>query len=155
MGLFGNENKHKTTSLSDILRGLQQAVSCAVSALQAQQLNMLNEYIDNEGYPLTKTVQLGSRKAEIPVMSLLSQSNIEMDDVEIRFKARISDVADLGESGFLRSASGIEVPHASLMLNMDGIKSDADDTIDIKVHFKTTPIPEGVARLVDEYNKTI
>lgn len=153
--MFDNKEKRKTTSLSDILRGLQQAVSSAVSALQAQQLNMLNDYIGHDGKPITKTVVIGGRTMEVPVMSLLSQSNIEMDDVEMTFKAKISDVADMGENGFLRSANGAEVSHATLMLNMSGVKSDADDTIEIKVHFKTTPIPEGVARLTDEYNKII
>ena len=153
--MFGHNEKHNTTSLSDILRGLQQAVSSAVSALQAQQLNMLNEYIDNDGKPFTKKVIIGERTTEIPIMTLLSQSNIEMDDVEIKFKAKISDVTDMGENGFLRSANGTEISHASLLLNMNGIKSDSDDTIEIKVHFKTTPIPEGIARITDEYNKTI
>ena len=67
---------------------------------------MLNEYIDNDGKPFTKKVIIGERTTEIPIMTLLSQSNIEMDDVEIKFKAKISDVTDMGENGFLRSANG-------------------------------------------------
>ena len=155
MSLFSRDNNKSSTSLADILRGLQHAVSSAVTALQAQQFDMLNQYIDKDGMPLTKSVVIGGSKVDVPIMSLLSQSNIEMDDVEIKFKAKINDVNAMGSDDLFRSASGVEVPHATLMLNMDGIRSDNDDTIEIKVHFKTTPIPEGVARLTDEYNKLL
>ncbi|WFE83611.1 hypothetical protein [Parabacteroides chongii] len=40
-------------------------------------------------------------------------------------------------------------------MNMDGIKADANDTMDITVRFKVKDTPEDVARLMDEYNKQI
>ena len=150
-----NEN-NKSASLSDILCGLQQAVSNAVATLRAQQVNMLDTYIQDDGKPLTKTIVFGDKTVEVPLMSLLSQSNIEMDDVEINFKAKISDVTSMAENGFFRTGKmAAVIPQSTLMLNMNGIRSENDDTIQIKVHFKTTDIPEGVARLNDEYNKMI
>jgi hypothetical protein len=38
---------------------------------------------------------------------------------------------------------------------MSGIKADADDLMEITVHFKIYDIPESIAHLRDEYNKHI
>ena len=143
------------TSLSDILCGLQAAVCNAVSTLQSKHLEMLGRYTTDDGKPLTKTFQFGNQTTEVPLMSLVPQANIEMDDVEIKFNARICDVAETDGGGFFRAGKDGQIPQSSLMLQMSGIKSDADDTIEIKVHFKTAPISEGAARIADEYNKMI
>ncbi|MCD8270688.1 MAG: DUF2589 domain-containing protein [Parabacteroides sp.] len=45
--------------------------------------------------------------------------------------------------------------HADLQMDMDGIKADADGVMVITVRFKVKDTPEGVARLMDEYNKQI
>lgn len=145
----------QTTSLSDILCGLQAAVCNAVSTMQSKHLEMLGKFVEEDGKPLTKTFRFGSQTTEVPLMSLVPQANVEMDDVEIKFKAKIRDVAEISSDGFFRADRGGLISQSSLMLQMDGIKSDSDDTIEIKVHFKTAQIPEGVARIADEYNKMI
>lgn len=90
MGIFSKKPKY---ALSDILKGLQQAVSSATSMLQAQQMDNLSHFWTKDGWPITKKVQIGERELEVPIMALVSHNNLVMDDIEIKFKARIGDVS--------------------------------------------------------------
>lgn len=150
MGIF---SKKPTFALSEILKGLQNAVSSTSSMLQAQQVDNLSHFWMKDGKPVTQKVQLGERDLEVPLMTLVPHSNLVMDDVEIKFKARIGDVSS---HSFPNALDGYNVmSHADLQMNMDGIKADANDTMDITVRFKVKDTPEGVVRLMDEYNKQI
>lgn len=150
MGIF---NKKPTFAFSEILKGLQQAVSSATGMLQAQQMNNLANFWMKDGKPVTQKMQIGERELEVPLMTLVPHSNLVMDDVEIRFKARIGDVVS---HSFPNALEGNNVmSHADLQMGMDGIKADANDLMDITVRFKIKDTPEGVARLADEYNKLI
>lgn len=84
MGIFSKKPKY---ALSDILKGLQQAVSSATSMLQAQQMDNLSHFWTKDGWPITKKVQIGERELEVPIMALVSHNNLVMDDIEIKFKA--------------------------------------------------------------------
>lgn len=150
MGIF---SKKPTFALSEILKGLQQAVSSATGMLQAQQVANLSHYWVKDGQPVTQSVQIGERKIEVPLMTLVPHSNLVMDDVEIKFKTRIGDVSSHSMPNALEEKNAIS--HAELQMNMDGIKAGADDVMEITVRFKIKDTPEGVARLMDEYNKQI
>lgn len=90
MGIFSKKPKY---ALSDILKGLQQAVSSAISMLQVQQMDNLSHFWTKDGRLVTKRVQIGGRELEVPIMTLVSHNNLVMDDIEIKFKARIGDVS--------------------------------------------------------------
>lgn len=91
MGLFDKKKKY---ALSDILKGLHQAVNSAQEMLQAQQVQSLTRFWQtNDGSPVSQKVKIGDREMEVPLMSLVSHSHLEMNDVEIKFKARIGEVA--------------------------------------------------------------
>lgn len=68
MGIF---SKKTTFALSEILKGLQQAVSSAAGMLQAQQMDNLTRFWEQDGKPVTQTVQLGERELEVPIMALV------------------------------------------------------------------------------------
>lgn len=150
MGLF---SKKPTFALSEILKGLQEAVSSTSGMLQAQQVDNLTRFWEHGGKPVTQTVQLGERNIEVPLLTLVPHSNLAMEDVEIKFKARIGNVSSHSMPNGLDNNNILS--HADLQMDMDGIKANAEDVMEITVRFKVKETPEGVARLMDEYNKQI
>lgn len=150
MGIF---SKKSTFAFSEILKGLQQAVSSATGMIQAQQMDNLSHFWTKEGKLVTKKVQIGDRELEVPLMGLVSHNNLVMDDVEIKFKARIGDVSSHSIPNILEANNILS--HAELEMNMEGIKADADNVVEITVHFKVKDNAEGVNRLLYECNKLI
>lgn len=151
MGIFSKRPKY---ALSDILKGLHNAVNSAQEMLQAQQVQNLTKFWQaSDGTPVSQKLKVGDREVNVPLMSLVSHSHLEMDDVEIKFKARIGDVATHSFPNKLGDNNAIS--HDDLQMEMDGIKSTDDDVMEITIRFKQKDTPEGVARLTDEYNKQI
>lgn len=69
-------------TLSDILKGLQNAVDSAQEMLQAQQVQNLTKFRQmNDGTPVSQKLKVGDRELNVPLMSLVSHSHLEMDDV--------------------------------------------------------------------------
>lgn len=151
MGLFDKKKKY---ALSDILKGLHQAVNSAQEMLQAQQVqNLARFWQTNDGSPVSQKVKIGDREMEVPLMALVSHSHLEMDDVEIKFKARIGEVASHSSANRLDSNNALT--HSDLQMELEGIKATDNDVMEITIRFKAKETPEGVARLTDEYNKMI
>ena len=151
MGIFSKKEKY---AFSDILKGLQHAINSAQDMLQAQQIQGLMRFWSaNDGNPLTQKVKVGERELDVPLMTLVPHSHLEMDDVEIKFKAKIGDIASHSFADKLQN--GQELTRADLQMEMDGIKATDNDVMEITIRFKSKETPEGVARLTDEYNKLI
>lgn len=151
MGLFDKKKKY---AFSDILKGLHNAVNSAQEMLQAQQVqNLTRFWQSNDGKPVTQKLKVGDRELDVPLMSLVSHSHLEMDDVEIKFKARIGDVVSHSIANRLDGNNALT--HSDLQMEMDGIKATDDDVMEVTIRFKLKETPEGVARLTDEYNKLI
>lgn len=151
MGLFDKKKKY---AFSDILKGLHNAVNSAQEMLQAQQVQSLTKFWQtNDGNPVTQKLKVGDRELDVPLMSLVSHSHLEMDDVEIKFKARIGDVSSHSIANRLDGNNALT--HSDLQMEMDGIKATDDDVMEVTIRFKLKETPEGVARLTDEYNKLI
>lgn len=145
-------NKKPRISLSALLKGIQQAVNSAQEMLQAQQASSVARMLQGQqGCPVTQKVTVGDREMEVPLMAILPQGHIALEDVEIKFNAKVSDVA--AES--LKSLRGQEIPHADLGVTLEGVKASAGDTMQITLRFRQQTQPEGLSRLLDEYNKLI
>ena len=92
--MFGKKQLH---SFADVVRGLQDAVCSAHDALISHRLRSLERFW-NGTVPLTKKVTVGGAETEIPLLSVLPQTHMEMEDVKhndphamqvrIRFKCR-------------------------------------------------------------------
>lgn len=150
MGLF---DKKKTYAFSDILKGVQYAINSAQDMLQAQQIQGLQRFWNSaDGQVLTQKVKIGERELDVPMMTLVPHGHLEMDDVEIKFKTRVGDIASQAVDGLQANHS---VSHADLKMEMEGIKATDDDVMEICIRFKAKETPEGIARLQDEYNKLI
>ena len=150
MGIFSKKPKY---ALSDILKGLQQAVSSATSMLQAQQMDNLSHFWTKDGWPITKKVQIGERELEVPIMALVSHNNLVMDDIEIKFKARIGDVSSHSIPNVLEANNAVS--YAELQVDMGDNKPDVDGMMEITVHFKIKDTLDGINRLTGECNKLI
>lgn len=150
MPFFGEkDSKNKMHSLADVMRGIQYAICQSIEAVYSHRVSLIKKLIRDDGSPISQKVQIGERIVEIPILSMLPQSNLEMDNIDIHFKAKIGDVC-----------FGVEnekepISHSMLMLNMEGIKSSDNDVLDIKISFKAKDQAEGLARLVDELNRSI
>lgn len=150
MGIFSKKPKY---ALSDILKGLQQAVSSATSMLQAQQMDNLSHFWTKDGRLVTKRVQIGGRELEVPIMTLVSHNNLVMDDIEIKFKARIGDVSSHSVPNVLEANNAVS--YAELQVDMGDNKTDVDGMMEITVHFKIKDTLDGINRLTGECNKLI
>ena len=151
MGLFDRKQKY---AFSDILKGLLYAINSAQDMLQAQQVQGLMRFWgSNSGEPVTRKVKIGERELDVPLMTLVPHSHLEIDDVEIKFKAKIGDIDSHSIADKLQN--GESLTRADMQMEMEGIKASDDDGMEITIHFKSKETPEGVARLTDEYNKLI
>ncbi|RHH80283.1 DUF2589 domain-containing protein [Parabacteroides merdae] len=150
MGLFG---KKRTYAFSEILKGLQQAVNSAIGMLQAQQADNLSHFWTKDGKPIVRKVQIGDRDLEVPLITLVPQCYLVMDDVEIKFKAHIGEISSHSIPNALEANNAIS--HAELQVDMDDIKANADDMMEITVHFRIKDTLDGINRLTSECNKLI
>jgi hypothetical protein len=116
MSLF---NSKPTVALSDILKGLQEAVSSATSMLQSQQVQNLSHFWQEDGKPVTQKVQVSGKDIDVPLMALVPHSNLAMDTVQIKFKARVGEVSSQNISNVLNGDN--IVSHADIQLNMNDI----------------------------------
>lgn len=139
-------------SFADILRGIQHAVDSAYDMVQARQVQNLSLMLQgNEGKPLTQKVQLGDREMDVPLIALVPQAHLAMEDVEIKFNAKVGDMV----AGALKAANGNEISHADLKMSLEGVRSSDSDVMQITIRFKRQQPPEGISRLMDECNKEI
>ncbi len=91
MGIFDKKTHY---SFADVLKGLQHAVNSAQDMLQGQQVQNLTKFLNtSDGTPVSQKVKLGDREVDVPLMSLVPQCHLAMEDVEIKFNAKVGDIA--------------------------------------------------------------
>lgn len=147
-------SKKQRHALSDILKGLQYAVNSAQEMLHSQQLQMLSRFWDSgSGEPLSQKVKVGDAELNVPLLTLVPHSHLQMDDVQIKFNAKIGDIDTQEVADKLQR--GESLSHADMQMEMEGIKASDNDVMEVTIRFKAKDVPEGVARLTDEYNKLI
>jgi hypothetical protein len=142
-------NKKSHYSFSEVIKGLQHAVNCAQDMLQAHQIENLSKFWNKENNsPLSQKVMIGDRELEVPLVAMVPHNQLLMDEVEISFNAKVGGVLE-------DALKGNEQPHANLQMALEGVKATDSDVMHITIRFKSTDTSEGVARIVDEYNKMI
>ncbi|MEN8857944.1 MAG: DUF2589 domain-containing protein [Flavobacteriaceae bacterium] len=152
---FWNKSKNNKQTLSDIMRGMQHSVNTAQDILEKHHIQLLNKYFKTDGVPETKTIQLGNGKIlNVPLISLINQNSLVIDEMEIEFKAKIDEV----ELKHLKAEDNdgiVDVPERTSFA-MDFEASDrGDNYMLVKIKFKTKEQPEGISRIVDEFDKQI
>ena len=146
--------KKQTHSFADILKGITHAVNSVQEMLHVQQIDNLQKFWkDTAGEAVTQKVKVGDKEMDIPLVSLVSHSHLEMEDLEIHFKTKVGDVT--GNAVTTGLVTGTSVQQVDLQMEVAGVKANDSDVMDITIRFKKKDMPEGLARLTDEYNKLI
>lgn len=164
MGLFDRNKKNDepnsvpTNSFSDIMNGLQYAVNCAQDTLQSHQIENLTRLFEGNANAndantfQSKKITVGDRTIDIPIIALISHHYLAMDNVQIKFKAKVGCVeSQTPEDNLLLSSPN----RANLQMQMSNIKPDADDVMEVCVNFKVQETPESISRIIDDFVKNI
>jgi len=149
MAFWNKKNKTKHT-LSDMMRGMQHSVNTAQEILEKHHIQLLNKYFTQDGFPISKKINLGDGNIlVVPLISLINQNSLTIDEMEIDFKAEINEIE-------LKNIKDENSDIDRTSFTMDFTPSERDDnSISIKIKFKTKTQPEGVSRIVDEFDKKI
>ena len=93
---------------------------------------------------------VGDKTIDIPLIALISHHYLAMDNVQIKFKAKVGSVeSQIPENNLLLSS-----PHrANLQMQMSNIKPNADDVMEVCVNFKIQETPESISRIIDDFVK--
>ncbi|MDR2937480.1 MAG: DUF2589 domain-containing protein [Prevotellaceae bacterium] len=158
---FWKKQDCSTQTFADLVRGLQHSVNAAMEMLEARNIELLGRYFDEEGNATTRRLLIDKETAiDIPIISIVNPSAMNIKEVEMQFDVQI-DSAELkrkaAQDGFKRgdmqSVFDTGVNRSSLEVSF-GAKKD-HSTMNVKIKFESTPIPEGLSRTIDEYDKTI
>lgn len=161
MGGFWSKEKNSAQTLSDLIRGLQHSVNTAMEMIETRNIELLGRYFSSDGEPVIRRLQLDDdTSVDVPLISIVNPSSVNIKEVEMDFSVQILSAGvrcKQPQEGFMQ---GDDTTHfdnrlrrSNLEIGFDGDK----DAFRMQVHikFETKPIPEGVSRLIDEYDKTI
>lgn len=158
---FWNKDNQSSQTLSDLIRGLQHSVNAAMEMIETRNIELLGRYFTEEGVPLKKRIMVDDKTAvDVPLISIVNPSTVNIKEVEMDFYVNVLDV-DLkkkaAQAGFNTGEKPVEfdnrLKRSKLEVSFDG-KND-HSSMHVKIKFEATPIPEGLSRIVDEYDKTI
>jgi|WetSurMetagenome_2_1015567.scaffolds.fasta_scaffold80375_3 hypothetical protein len=168
----GKENnapvrKSGGVDLSDVVKGMQHAVNEAQKTLEAHNLKSLLRFFYEDGDPKTVDLLLkGDKHLEIPLVSLVSHNSLRIENLSMEFEAQIeqvgiNDVDDLQDAlRHTNSLDGKDIDDdaeigKSAVFNIGFSGQPHSNTIKVKIDFTAAQQPEGLSRIVDEYNKLV
>ncbi|WP_346693098.1 DUF2589 domain-containing protein [uncultured Alistipes sp.] len=153
--------KNTTQTLSDLIRGLQHSVNAAMEMVETRNVELLGRYFSPEGDPLTKRLNIDSQTAvDVPLISIVNPSTVNIKEVEMEFSVQINS-SDLRckqpqkgfQAGDQQAVFDNRLKRSSLEISFDGQKDLS--RMQVRIKFEAKPIPEGLSRTIDEYDKTI
>lgn len=158
---YWNNEKNAPQTLSDLVRGLQHSVNTAMEMIETRNVELLGRYFSTNGNPITKRLNINEQTAvDVPLISIVNPSTINVKEVEMDFSVQIIS-SELRrkqpQEGFQAGEDSAHfdnrLKRSNLEISFDGKK----DTSRMQVHikFESKPIPEGLSRIIDEYDKTI
>jgi hypothetical protein len=163
-------------TFSDIIRGMQHAVNAAQETLQEHQFYLMQRYFNTEdGSPHMMWITLpGGRRINVPQITLIPQSLLAIEELEMSFAVAVAhsevktfekDARETIEKKNKESAAPVDEPARSSFqvafarqppsAGENGAGPRSTDTIEVKIKFKTIPIPEGASRVQDMLNLEI
>ncbi|MGH0053644.1 MAG: DUF2589 domain-containing protein [Sphaerochaetaceae bacterium] len=181
MALFSKDNKdtqsqHMGVDLSQVIRGMQHAVNEAQRTLETHHLRSLLRFFHKDGSPKTVDLHLGGTKhLDVPLVTLANHSSLKISELEMEFDAIIQDVhidsrdeldtilkdsmdtspstdsnSPLGNEGDAQGSAAFSIAFSATE------KSTRNpNTVNIRIKFTAVDQPEGLSRIVDEYNKFV
>lgn len=170
-GASGAEKK-PTVDLSDVIKGMQNAVNEAEKMLEMHNLRSIKNFFHDDGDPKTIELHLTENNyLEIPILALANHNSLKIDKLTMEFEAKIEQVgikdADdilkaVQKNGTLESEphdkntkSKSERQERNAVFSV-GFAGKADSNLlKVKLEFSSAGQTEGLSRIIDEYNKLI
>ncbi len=158
--------KTPSVDLSDVIKGMQKAVNEAQKLLEMHSLKSLKNFFHEGGEPKTLELHLaGDNYLEVPVLSLANHSSLMIDRLSMEFEAKIAQVGihsaeDLLKAvtrdGAIEEDDGAERAQEQTAVFGVGFSGEpGGNTIKVKMEFAAARQPEGLSRIIDEYNKLV
>ncbi len=159
---YWNKEKNVSQTLSDLVRGLQHSVNTAMEMIETRNVELLGRYFTPDGIPLSRRLNIDSNTAvDVPLISIVNPSTINIKEVEMDFSVQIvsselrrKEAQDGFRTGNEEAKFNNGLKRSNLEISFDGNKDNAS-RMQVKIKFESKPIPEGLARIIDEYDKTI
>lgn len=160
MGYWNNE-KNVPQTLSDLVRGLQHSVNTAMEMVETRNIELLGRYFSPDGKPIAKRLNINDQTAvDVPLISIVNPSTINVKEVEMDFSVQIvsSELRRKQSQGGFQAGNtnthfNNRLRRSNLEISFDGSKDTS--RMEVRIKFEAKPIPEGLARIIDEYDKTI
>lgn len=152
---FWNKKQPQVRTFSDIIRGLQYSVNTAQQILERHHLYLFKKYFDDKGVPVMREFQLSpTRVLNVPEISLIGQHALAIDEMEIEFNARINALELKEDEAQDGSNTKYWIDRATFDVDFSP-SSRSDNLLKVKIKFKAVDQPEGVSRVIDEYDKLV
>ena len=159
---YWNNEKNASQTLSDLVRGLQHSVNTAMEMIETRNVELLGRYFAPDGTPLSKRLNVNGKTAlDVPLISVVNPSTINIKEVEMDFSVQIvaselrkKQAQDGFRAGNENTSFNNRLKRSNLEISFDGNKDNAS-RMQVKIKFESKPIPEGLSRIIDEYDKTI
>jgi len=158
---FWKRNTKDEHTFSDLVRGLQHSISAAMEMIESRNIEMLDRYFDTEGKPVSKQLIINDDTVlDVPLISIVTPSSLNIKEVDLEFSVNINQT-DLKKREPKTELLNNEnhkfyperVERSSLHVSFGGGKKAS--TMNVKIKFEAVPVPEGVSRVITEYDKTI
>lgn len=118
--------------------------------IETRNIELLGRYFTEDGVPLKKRIKIDDRTVvDVPLISIVNPSTVNIKEVEMDFNVNVLDV-DLKKK---EVSFDNRLKRSKLEVSFDGRNDNS--SMHVKIKFEATPIPEGLSRVVDEYDKTI
>lgn len=159
---YWNKEKNVSQTLSDLVRGLQHSVNTAMEMIETRNVELLGRYFAPDGTPLSRRLNINDNTSvDVPIISIVNPSTINIKEVEMDFSVQIisselrkKEAQNGFRAGNEEAKFNNRLKRSNLEISFDGNKNNAS-RMQIKIKFESKPIPEGLARIIDEYDKTI
>ncbi|WP_418991499.1 DUF2589 domain-containing protein [Alistipes sp.] len=158
---FWRKQNSEPQTFTDLIRGLQHAVNSAMEMIETRNIELLGRYFDPAGRPFSRRLNIDSQTSiDIPLISIVNPSSINIKEVEMDFTVQIA-AAEIKrkepQPGFQLGNDTADfcngLQRSSFEVNFAGGKDHTQ--MHVKLKFESNPIPEGLSRIIDEYDKTI
>lgn len=159
--------KASSVDLSDIIKGMQKAVNEAQKLLEMHSLKSLRNFFHEDGEPKTIELHLaGDDYLEVPVLALASHSSLMIDRLSMEFEAKIEQVGIHDAEDLLKAVtrsgeigadedSGGNAQEQTAVFGIGFAGEPNGNVIKVKMEFAAAKQPEGLSRILDEYNKLV
>ena len=158
---FWKHEKNASQTLSDLIRGLQHSVNTAMEMIETRNIELLGRYFTRDGTPVKRRIYINEDTGiDVPLISIVNPSTVNIKEVEMDFDVQVLD-ADLRQKqpqeGFKSGTRDVSldtrVKRSNLEISFEGKKER--NRMHVRIRFESAPVPEGLTRIISEYDKMI